>query len=70
MIRIGTRIRRAREKRNITQGELVRRSGLQASYVSKVENGLVMPGLHNLERMARAIDITLPELLQYRKRRP
>lgn len=63
MIRVGARIRQLRRQRGVTQGELVRRSGLQASYLSKVENGLVLPGLVNLDRIARALGVSLADLV-------
>ena len=63
MINVGARIRQLRRLRGVTQGELVRRSGLQASYLSKVENGVVLPGLVNLDRIARALRISLADLV-------
>ena len=63
MIRVGARIRQLRRQRGVTQGELVRRSGLQASYLSKVENAVVLPGLVNLDRIARALGVSLTDLV-------
>lgn len=63
MIKVGARIRQLRRQRGVTQGELVRRSGLQASYLSKVENGVVLPGLVNLDRIARALRVSLAALV-------
>ncbi len=61
-MRLGSRIRRLREQQEMTQGELVRRTGLQASYLSKVEHGLVLPGVENLDRIARAMGIALADV--------
>lgn len=63
MINVGARIRQLRRLRGVTQGELVRRSGLQASYLSKVENGVVLPGLVNLDRIARSLRVSLADLV-------
>ncbi len=63
MIQVGARTRQLRRQRGVTQGELVRRSGLQASYLSKVENGAVIPGLVNLDRIARALGVSLADLV-------
>jgi transcriptional regulator with XRE-family HTH domain len=63
MINVGARIRQLRRLRGVTQGELVRRSGLQASYLSKVENSVVLPGLVNLDRIARALRLSLADLV-------
>ncbi len=63
MVNVGERIRRVRARLGVTQGELVRRTGLQPSYLSKVENGVVRPGLTNLDRIARALGVSLAELV-------
>jgi transcriptional regulator with XRE-family HTH domain len=63
MIKIGARIRRLRRQLGVSQGELGRRTGMQASYLSKVENGLVQPGLDNLDRIARALGVKLADLV-------
>jgi transcriptional regulator with XRE-family HTH domain len=63
MVKVGAQIRRLRRELGVTQGELVRRTGLQASYLSKVEHGVVQPGLANLERIARALRVRLGELV-------
>jgi len=63
-VRVGARIRRLRLKLAVTQGELVRRTRLQASYLSKVENGIVTPGLANLDRIARALGLNLAYLVR------
>jgi transcriptional regulator with XRE-family HTH domain len=58
-MKLGVRLRRLREGLAISQGEVSRRTGLQASYLSKVENGVLLPGLENLERIARAMGLDL-----------
>jgi transcriptional regulator with XRE-family HTH domain len=63
MVKVGAQIRRLRREFGVTQGELVRRTGLQASYLSKVEHGVVQPGLDNLGRIARALQVRLGELV-------
>ena len=63
MIPLGSRLRALRRKRGVSQAELRRRSGLSTSYLSKVENGVHLPGLRNLERIARALKVSLAETL-------
>jgi len=63
VVRVGPRLRLLRRQRGFSQGELVRRTGLQASYLSKVENDVITPGLANLDRIARALGKSLAELL-------
>ena len=68
MFKLGARLRRLRLKRGVSQNELRRRTGLQVSYRSKVENGVVLPGLTNIERIARALGLTISQLLAPRRR--
>lgn len=60
---LGARLRRLRLDRGVSQNELGRRSGLETSYLSKIENGVLLPGLRNLDRIARALDMSLAEAL-------
>ena len=61
--RLGALIRRLRRERGVSQNELHRRTGLETSYLSKVENDVILPGLNNLDRIARALGLTVPEVL-------
>ena len=63
MVRVGEQIRRRRRRQGLSQGELGRRTGLQASYLSKVENGVIRPGLVNVERIARSLAASVAELV-------
>ena len=42
---IGERIRAIREARNLSQGDVEKRSGLLPVYISRVENGDVAPSV-------------------------
>ena len=57
------RLRAARELRDFSQGDLARRTGLQASAVSHFETGARKPSFHNLKRLADALDVTTDYLL-------
>jgi transcriptional regulator with XRE-family HTH domain len=63
MVRLGARLRRLRLEQGVSQRELERRSGLQASYLSKLENDVVLPGLDNLDRIARSLGFSLSQVL-------
>jgi transcriptional regulator with XRE-family HTH domain len=54
---IGERIRRLRVSSKMSQGQLRVRSRLSKSYLSRVETGLFIPSIANLEKIAEAIGI-------------
>lgn len=60
---IGERLRDMRVAKNLSQGDIEKRTGLLKCYVSRVENGHTVPTLETLEKMARALDMTLYQLL-------
>src|SRR5262249_5961645 len=57
------RLRAAREKRGLSQGDLATRAGLQASAISHFETGTRKPSFDNLRRLADALDVTTDYLL-------
>ena len=57
------RLRAAREMRDLNQGELARRAGLQASAISHFETGARKPSFDNLKRLADALKVTTDYLL-------
>jgi len=60
---IGDRLRSLREQRNLSQGDIEKRTGLLRCYVSRVENGHTVPAIETLEKMARALGLPLYQLL-------
>lgn len=61
-IRFGRAIRRIREKREINQEEAAERCGLHRTYYSDVERGVRNVSLVNIERIAKGLKRTLPEV--------
>jgi len=59
---IGDRLRELREEKNLSQGDIERRTGLIRCYVSRVENGHTVPSLETLEKFARALEVPMYEL--------
>lgn len=55
-------IREHRLAKNLTQAQLAERIGVQYQTVSKWENGITMPDILTLPRIADVLDITLDEL--------
>jgi transcriptional regulator with XRE-family HTH domain len=59
---IGTRLKKLREERNLSQGDIEKRTGLLRCYISRVENGHTVPSIETLERLAAALEIPLYQL--------
>jgi transcriptional regulator with XRE-family HTH domain len=59
---IGDRLRALREEKQLSQGDIEKRTGLLRCYVSRVENGHTVPAIETLEKMARALEVPLYQL--------
>ena len=59
---IGDRLRAIREAKNLSQGDIEKRTGLLRPYISRVENGHTVPGLETLEKFAHALEVPLYQL--------
>ena len=67
---IGARIRAIREAKKLSQGDMEKRCGLFRVYISRVEKGHLVPSFATLEKLARALEVTLYQLFYERKKRP
>ena len=63
---IGTRIIQLRNQKGLTQEELSGRTGLAASYVSRIENRHIEPRPNTLRKIAVALDVPVSEIFQER----
>jgi transcriptional regulator with XRE-family HTH domain len=43
---IGNRLRTLREQKQLSQGQIEKRTGLLRCYISRVENGHTVPSIH------------------------
>ena len=59
---IGDRLRALREKKNLSQGDIEKKTGVLRSYVSRVENGHTVPSVETLEKFARALEVPMYQL--------
>lgn len=59
---VGLRIRDIRKRRNLTQEELAFCSGLDRSYIASVEKGKRNISIVNLEKISKALNVSLAEL--------
>jgi transcriptional regulator with XRE-family HTH domain len=53
MLMIGERLRTIRESKNLSQGDIERRTGLIRCYTSRVENGHTVPSIETLAKYAQ-----------------
>ncbi|HLZ52483.1 MAG TPA: helix-turn-helix domain-containing protein [Candidatus Acidoferrum sp.] len=56
---IGARLKEMRIEKNLSQGDIGKRTGLFRCYVSRVENGHTIPAVETLEKFARALEVPL-----------
>jgi len=52
-----------RLRNGLSQRQLAGRMSVPRTYVSKIENEKATPTLSSLERLAKALEVTVPELL-------
>lgn len=59
---IGERLRNLRKQKNMSQGDIEKRTSLLRCYVSRIENGHTVPTVDTLEKLARAMEVPLYQL--------
>ena len=62
-VQVAQAIRSLRQRSGLSQRQLALRMGVPRTYVSKIENEKATPTLSSLERLARALEVTVPDLL-------
>ena len=62
-LNLAVSIRSLRLRSGLSQRQLAGRMSVPRTYVSKIENEKATPTLSSLERLARALEVTVPELL-------
>jgi transcriptional regulator with XRE-family HTH domain len=62
-LQIASTIRTLRQRNGLSQRQLALRMKVPRTYVSKIENDKATPTLSSLERLARALDVSVPDLL-------
>jgi transcriptional regulator with XRE-family HTH domain len=59
----GIALRRVRRERGLSQEALAEATGLSANFIGEMERGLKAPGLGVIVRLARALDVSVHDLL-------
>ena len=62
-LQIAFAIRTLRQRTGLSQRQLALRMQVPRTYVSKIENEKATPTLSSLERLARALEVSVPDLL-------
>ncbi len=62
---VGKNIQKIRESKGISQQELAAKCNFEKSNMSRLEAGRVNPTLSTLEKVAKALDVTLAEIFTF-----
>jgi transcriptional regulator with XRE-family HTH domain len=62
-VQVAIAIRNLRQRSGLSQRQLALRMGVPRTYVSKIENQKATPTLSSLSRLADALMVSVPELL-------
>jgi len=67
---VGERIRALREEKKLSRADLQERTGLQRTYIWRVENGYTVPAIETLEKFARGLEVPIYRFFYEGKGRP
>ena len=62
--KLGNNLKRIREAKKMSQGDVMRKMGCSRSYISNIENGKTNPTLETISRLAKVLDVSTTELLK------
>ncbi len=62
LIALGQNVRKRREALGLTQEALSDKAGLDQTYISGIERGLRNPGVINIAKLAKALEISMAEI--------
>jgi transcriptional regulator with XRE-family HTH domain len=63
-LKFGRKVREVRLKKKMSQGDLAKILGVHPTYISSVERGVRNMALNNIERLARALNVPIEELIK------
>ena len=69
-ISLGQRLHELRDKADLSLRELAKKAGISGPFLSDIELGRRFPSEEILEKLARALNVSLQELKQYDNREP
>lgn len=62
--KLGENVRKIRLAKNMTQGDLCDKLKIDTGYLSNLEQGKKNPTLTTIERIAKALDVSIDELMK------
>jgi transcriptional regulator with XRE-family HTH domain len=63
-VQVSQAIRSLRQRAGLSQRQLALRMGVPRTYVSKIENAKATPTLSSLNRLANALEVSVPDVLR------
>jgi len=60
----GRQLRKFREAKALTQETLTEKANMDRTYISDIERGIRNPGIKNVARLAKALDVTSSDLME------
>ncbi len=62
--RLGANMKRIREEKQMSQGDICRALSLDRAHVSNIENGKQNPTLDTINKIAKALGVSVDQLLK------
>ena len=62
--KLGKNLKRIRTEKNLSQGDIHRKTGFDRAYISGIESGRRNPTLTNIEKLAEALGVSADKLLK------
>lgn len=63
-VKLGQNLKRIRTKKNISQGDIAKELGVSRGFISTIENGKTNPALATIAKLAKAVEVSVGELLK------
>ena len=63
-VKLGKNLKNIRTKKNISQGEIARILKVGRSFITNIENGKTNPTLDTIAKIAKAIGVSVGELMK------
>lgn len=61
--KFGKRVKTVRLRKQLSQGDVAKLLGVHRSYISQIERGVENMSLKNIERLSKALKVTMRELI-------